>query len=80
MNDDLGNIVAIVPLNGVIIRLSNIWIGNQTSQIMQMTVKIVFLLMTILGIMVLLHGMTVTVIGHSDMFAKFIKKVRDPRT
>ena len=47
---------------------------------MQMTVKIVFLLMTILGIMVLLHGMTVTVIEHSDMFVRFIKKVRDPRT
>ena len=47
---------------------------------MQMTAKIVFLLMTILGIMVLSHGMMVTVIEHSDMFAKFIKKVRDPRT
>ena len=47
---------------------------------MQMTAKIVFLLTTILGIMVLLHGMMVTVIGHSDMFARFIKKVRDPRT
>ena len=47
---------------------------------MQMTAKIVFLLMTILGIMELSHGMMVTVIGHLDMFAKFIKKVRDPRT
>ena len=45
-----------------------------------MMVKIVFLHMTILGIMELLHGMTVTVIEHSDMFARFIKKVRDQRT
>ena len=45
-----------------------------------MTVKIVFLHMTTRGIMVLLHGTTVTVIEHSDMFARFIKKVRDSQT
>ena len=45
-----------------------------------MTVKIVFLHMTTRGIMGLLHGTMVTAIEHSDMFARFIKKVRDQQT
>ena len=44
---------------------------------MLMMAKIVFLHMTILGTMVPLHGMMVTVIVLSDMFVKYIKKVRD---
>ena len=45
---------------------------------MRMMAKTVFLHMIILGTMEPLHGMTVIVIELSDMFAKFIKKVRDP--
>ena len=47
------------------------------NQIMLMMAKIVSLHMTILGTMVPLHGMMVTVIVLSDMFVKYIKKVRD---
>ena len=47
------------------------------SQTMQMTAKIVFLHMTILGTMVPSHGMMVTAIELSDTCVKCIKKVRN---